>query len=47
VGLLYNDMRREEKGNLETFGDDYGRYMEYVPRMNLVTGIIRVLHSKN
>jgi protein-S-isoprenylcysteine O-methyltransferase Ste14 len=47
MGLLYNDMRREEKGNLERFGDDYQRYMEHVPRMNLVAGTIRQMQSRN
>jgi protein-S-isoprenylcysteine O-methyltransferase Ste14 len=43
MGLFYNDMYREEKSNLERFGDDYQRYMEQVPRMNFVTGAIRLL----
>jgi protein-S-isoprenylcysteine O-methyltransferase Ste14 len=34
MGLLYNDMRREEQNNLERSGDHYQRYMEHVPRMN-------------
>ena len=46
MGLLYNDMRREEKNNLERFGDDYQRYMDRVPRMNLVAGIIRLIQSR-
>ena len=41
--LLYNDMCREEKSNLERFGDDYQRYMEQVPRMNFVAGVLRLL----
>ena len=41
--LLYNDMCREEKSNLERFGDDYQRYMEQVPRVNFVAGAIRLL----
>jgi protein-S-isoprenylcysteine O-methyltransferase Ste14 len=47
MGLLYNDMCREEKSNLERFGDDYQRYMERVPRMNLVGGTIRLIQSRN
>jgi protein-S-isoprenylcysteine O-methyltransferase Ste14 len=43
IALLYNDMRREEKSNLERFGDDYRRYMAQVPRMNFLAGTIRLL----
>ena len=43
MALIYNDMRREEKNNIEKFGDDYLRYMEKVPRINLVLGLIRLL----
>lgn len=46
MGLLYNDMRREEKNNIERFGNDYRRYMEQVPRMNFVVGIIRLMRRK-
>jgi protein-S-isoprenylcysteine O-methyltransferase Ste14 len=46
MGLLYNDMCREEDSNLERFGDDYRRYMQRVPRMNLVAGTIRLLRDK-
>jgi protein-S-isoprenylcysteine O-methyltransferase Ste14 len=47
MGLLYNDMRREEKSNLERFGDGYQRYMEQVPRMNFVAGTIRLVRSRD
>ena len=43
MGLLYNDMCREEKNNLERFGEDYQRYMKAVPRANPVAGAIRLL----
>jgi protein-S-isoprenylcysteine O-methyltransferase Ste14 len=46
MGLLYNDMRREEKNNLKRFGADYQRYMEHVPRMNFVVGTIRLIQSR-
>jgi protein-S-isoprenylcysteine O-methyltransferase Ste14 len=45
--LLYNDMCREENSSLERFGDDYQRYMERVPRMNLVAGTIRLMQNRN
>jgi len=28
------------------FGDDYKRYMQRVPRMNFILGIIRLLRKK-
>jgi protein-S-isoprenylcysteine O-methyltransferase Ste14 len=31
----------DEEKSLEKFGDNYKRYMEKVPRINLVLGIIR------
>jgi protein-S-isoprenylcysteine O-methyltransferase Ste14 len=46
VLLLYNDMRREEKSNLERFDHDYRRYMEQVPRMNLAVDTIRLVQRR-
>lgn len=46
MGLLYNDMCREEKSNLEGFGDDYQGYMDKVPGMNLVAGTIRLVQRR-
>lgn len=46
MGLLYNDMCREEKSNIEKFGDDYRHYMDQVPRMNFVVGIIRLIRRR-
>jgi len=38
---------REAEANLIVkFGDDYKRYMEKVPRMNFILGIIRLLRRK-
>lgn len=41
VGLIYSDMDREEKSSLAKFGDAYREYMERVPRVNLVAGMVR------
>jgi protein-S-isoprenylcysteine O-methyltransferase Ste14 len=38
---------REEQMSIEKFGDDYKRYMQKVPRMNLLVGVIRLLRSKD
>jgi protein-S-isoprenylcysteine O-methyltransferase Ste14 len=43
TALLYGVMLQEEKSNVEKFGDDYKRYMQNVPRMNLLVGIIRLI----
>ncbi|OFV67902.1 MAG: hypothetical protein SCAL_001277 [Candidatus Syntrophoarchaeum caldarius] len=39
-------MIEEERGNIEKFGDAYRDYMKRVPRINLIAGIIRQIHSK-
>jgi len=35
-----------EEGLLIKFGDDYRRYMERVPRLNLIVGLIRLLRER-
>ena len=42
----YLEVVEEEKGLMVKFGDDYKRYMQRVPRMNLLLGIIRLLRRK-
>ncbi len=37
---------KAEKGLIIKFGDDYKRYMEKVPRMNFVLGVIRLLQRR-
>ena len=44
--LLYDVMQQEEKGNVERFGDAYKRYMQSVPRMNLVVGVTRLAQRR-
>jgi len=34
----------EDQRNAEKFGDEYKRYMEKVPRMNIIVGILRLVH---
>lgn len=46
MGVLYSDMCREEKSSIERFGDDYRQYMEQVPRVNFVAGIIRLMRRR-
>ena len=44
--LFCLDVRKEEQANIEKFGDDYKRYMQEVPRMNLLVGIVRLLRRR-
>ena len=36
-----------DQRNIERFGDDYKRYMQKVPRMNLLIGIIRLVRRRD
>ena len=40
---IYREVPKEEKGLLIRFGDDYKHYMQKVPRINLIVGLIRLL----
>lgn len=42
IASIYLISQLEEHGNIEKFGDDYIRYVEKVPRLNLLLGIIRL-----
>jgi len=46
VALLCLAMIEEEKKNIEKFGDAYIDYMKRVPRINLIAGIIKQIHSR-
>jgi len=39
-------MREAEEHLIRKFGDDYKRYMEKVPKMNLLLGLVRLLRRK-
>jgi protein-S-isoprenylcysteine O-methyltransferase Ste14 len=41
--LIYLDLLKADQRLVEKFGDAYRRYMERVPRVNFVSGIIRLL----
>jgi protein-S-isoprenylcysteine O-methyltransferase Ste14/NAD-dependent dihydropyrimidine dehydrogenase PreA subunit len=43
---IYTEIPKEERGLIIKFGDDYKRYMQRVPRMNFVVGVIRLLWRK-
>ena len=46
VIYIYWFMVLEEQKNIEKFGDDYERYMQSVPRVNLLAGFIRLLRRR-
>jgi protein-S-isoprenylcysteine O-methyltransferase Ste14 len=41
IALLYYDMVREERSSTAKFGQAYQDYMERVPRLNLLLGLLR------
>ena len=45
--ILYHDIREGDKSGVEKFGDDYKNYMQKVPRMNFLAGILRLLRHRN
>ena len=42
AAVLYLGAKEEDKKLVQQFGDDYQAYMSRVPRMNVVSGIIRL-----
>lgn len=47
VFILYWSTREEEMQLIERFGNDYRDYMQRVPRMNLILGIVRLWKRQN
>jgi protein-S-isoprenylcysteine O-methyltransferase Ste14 len=46
IAVVYWFILQGERQNITRFGDAYRRYMESVPRINLLAGIFRRLQSK-
>jgi protein-S-isoprenylcysteine O-methyltransferase Ste14/NAD-dependent dihydropyrimidine dehydrogenase PreA subunit len=51
IGILisvwsYRYVLKEEKGLIVKFGDDYKKYMQKVPRMNFLLGIVRLIQRR-
>jgi protein-S-isoprenylcysteine O-methyltransferase Ste14 len=44
--LVYADSLKADQGCIEKFGDAYIAYMERVPRVNFVTGIVRLMQHR-
>ena len=47
MGLVYADTFKSDQYCIEKFSDAYKRYMERVPRVNFVAGIIRLVRSRS
>ena len=49
VGMIifYQSILDGDKSGIEKFGDDYKNYMQKVPRMNFLVGILRLLRHRN
>jgi len=43
IALHHYLVLEEEKSNVQKFGSEYKRYMQRVPRMNFLSGIVRML----
>ena len=46
IVVVYMSCREEDQRLIDKFGDDYVAYMNRVPGMNIILGIIRLLRSK-
>jgi len=46
MAIVYWFTLQGERQNITKFGDTYRRYMETVPRINLLAGLLRSLQSK-
>lgn len=47
IACVYLISRQEDQSLIEKFGDDYKDYMNKVPRMNLLIGIIRLVQRRD
>jgi protein-S-isoprenylcysteine O-methyltransferase Ste14 len=44
--LIYVDIRAADREGIEKFGDEYREYMQRVPQVNFLLGIIRLVKGK-
>jgi len=47
IVVLYTSAFDEEQSNIAKFGEEYKRYMERVPRLNALLGIVRLIRRKS
>ena len=43
---FYAELPKDERGLIVKFGDDYKSYMQNVPRMHFLLGIVRLLRRR-
>jgi len=46
IGCLYLISKEEDRQLLKKFGDAYARYLQSVPAMNILVGVLRLLQHK-
>ena len=46
IVIIYIGCREEDKRLIQQFGDDYIRYMQKVPGMNIVAGVLRLIQRR-
>jgi len=44
--IIYMGAREEDQRLVQQFGDDYVRYMQRVPRMNILLGVMRLIQRR-
>ena len=44
--LIYLDIQAADQEGIDKFGDEYRQYMQKVPQMNFLLGILRVIQTK-
>ncbi len=47
VPIMYYDTLKADSGLIEKFGEDYKKYMERVPRLNFMLGIVKRARRQN
>ena len=47
AALIWIDIQTADRNCLEKFGDDYRRYMQHVPQLNFIVGILRRARGKS
>ena len=46
IAVIYMGCREEDQRMIDKFGDDYKSYMERVPRMNFIAGLVRLIRQR-
>jgi protein-S-isoprenylcysteine O-methyltransferase Ste14 len=46
AGLIYLDFQTADQEGIEKFGEDYRQYMQRVPQVNFILGILRLIKRK-